>query len=922
MSARHVVGIDLGTTHVVVASARVDSPLTSGVAMLFPLPQLVAAGQVAARPLLPSFRYHPAAGEFSPADAALPWAQVPVEGDAILPVVGEWARDLGAKRLGQSVASAKSWLSHDQVDRTAAILPWGVEESVKVSPVVASASYLRHVRDAWDNAHPDAPLASQEVVLTVPASFDEAARACTLEAARLAGLASVRLLEEPQAVCYDWYLRHLDSATEALQGARLMLVVDVGGGTTDLSLIRLEAGEGGLQLTRIAVGDHLMLGGDNLDLAIARLVEPRLCSEGQRLGPAALGQVLQQARIAKERLLAVDGPEETSITLLGSGSRLVGGSRSATISREAVRQLAFDGFLPLTGLDELPARKRSAVSELGLPYVADPAISRHLAAFLALHAEASRAALGIGDDQPAVPDCVIGNGGFFQTPLLRERLLEVLGHWAGRPVRALDNPHPDQSVALGAVAFGLLRRQGRRTIGGGAARSFFLLVDDAQGQRQAVCLLPKGSGEGVTVSLPGRRFALTLGQPASFPLASFSGGKAWQAGEITDASSDGFVFLPPLMTRLEAEGASGSVTVSLAAQITGTGLLQVDCIAEGAGGRQWSLEFPLRRSVASVDSSRLPSGFGDASALLAEVFVRSDRQFDPKRVKQVRDELERWLRPRDEWDLALSRALFDELLKGMSKRRRSAAHERLWFNLAGFTLRPGFGYPLDDWRLEQVWALWEQGLQYGQESQAWAEWWTFWRRLSGGLDEARQLRLLQAVEPYLNPAHGRNSKIQTELKVRSLEDMIRLAGSLENLPGERKAALGHWFVQRLSKAGESPTTWWALGRLGARVPFHGSTHGVLPPAVVTSWIDLALREDWKKTPQAAFATVMMSRMSGDRARDIDDALRQKVLAKLRVAKASALWTSLVSENLSLDEADNRRVFGEGLPVGLRLLQGA
>jgi molecular chaperone DnaK (HSP70) len=919
MSARFVVGIDLGTTHVVVASAGLDSPLTPGVARVFSLPQLVAAGQVASRPLLPSCRYHPAAGEVSPADVALPWAQVAVEGDPLVPVIGEWARDLGTRRLGQSVASAKSWLSHDQVDRTAAILPWGVEDVVKVSPVVASASYLRHINDAWNNAHPDAPLAAQEVVLTVPASFDEAARACTLEAARLAGLKSVRLLEEPQAVCYDWYLRHIDNPVEALQGGKLMLVVDVGGGTTDLSLIRLEVSGRGLELTRIAVGDHLMLGGDNLDLALARQVEPRLCAEGQRLSPAALSQLQQQTRIAKECLLAPDGPAEATVTLLGSGSRLVGGSRSTVVTREAVHQLAFEGFLPRTALDERPARKRSAVSELGLPYVADPAISKHVAAFLALHQDACRSALGITDDEPAVPDCVIANGGFFQTPLLRQRLLDVLGQWAGKPVRALDNPHPDQSVALGAVAFGLLRQHGRRTIGGGAARSFFLLVDDAQGQRQAVCLLPKGSSEGVPVRLPGRRFSLTLGQPASFPMASFSGGRSWQAGDITDVSTEGFVFLPPLMTRLDAEGASGAVTVELSAQITGTGLLQVDCIAEGASGRIWTLEFPLRRAVPMIDGSQLPARFPEAAALLADVFVRSDRQFDPKRVKQVRDELERCLRPREEWDLALSRALFDELLKGVSKRRRSAAHERLWFNLAGFTLRPGFGYPLDDWRMEQIWPLWEQGLQYTQENQAWSEWWTLWRRLAGGLDESRQTIVLSAVEPYLNPAHSRNSKIQTELKVRSLDDMIRLAASLENVPAERKTVLAQWFVQRLSKAGESPTTWWALGRVAARVPFHGSAHSVLSPASVAPWIDLALREDWKKTPQAAFATVMMTRMSGDRARDVDESTRQKVVARLKAAKASALWLSLVSENMALDEADNRRVFGEGLPSGLRLL---
>lgn len=926
MAKRFVVGIDLGTTHTVVGYAPLDAPLNPDVIRLFPVEQLIAPGQVAPRPLLPSFRYHPADNEFTPHETALPWAHQGMAEDTVAAIGGEWGRELGAKVEGRLISSAKSWLSHDQVDRTAPILPWGVEGVEKVSPVVASASYLTHVRNAWNAAHPNAPLAEQEIVLTVPASFDEAARAYTVEAAHLAGLPQVRLLEEPQAVCYDWFLRHRDQAPALLGDARLMLVVDVGGGTTDLSLIRIEVKAGDrhldeLQLTRIAVGDHLMLGGDNLDLALARTLEPRLSGEGGKLSSAALTQLIQQTRNAKEQLLAASGPDSATVTLLGAGRKLIGGARSATLTRAEVHALALDGFLPLTPYDELPQRRRSAVVEFGLPYVADPAVSRHLAAFFQAHEQACRAALGDKDQAGTAPvaDCVIYNGGFFQAPILRERLGRLLGQWSSRPVTMLDNRHPDLAVALGAVTYGLTRARGQRTIGGGSARSFFLLVEDDSGQRQAVCLLPKGSEEGKEVRLPEQRFVLRLGQPVAFPLASFSGDRRFEPGDVVAGDDEALLKLPPLMARLDAQAGRSEVEVILAATLTETGVLRVDCVDAAAQDKRWALEFSVRRAPRSVNAAELPAGFAEAASLIADVFLKSDKQFDPKRIRQLREDIEKRLRSRDAWDVPLLRALLDELLKGASKRRRSVTHERVWFNLAGYCMRPGFGYPLDDWRVEQLWPLFAQNLQFPQENQSWAEWWTFWRRVSGGLNSEQQGLVLDAIEKFINPVHTRNSKIQTELKVRSYEDMVRLAGSLEHLPVASKIRLGEWFVARLGKSGETQTTWWALGRVASRVPFHGSAHSVVPKDIAEQWLQFILKEDWKKNPNAAFAAVMLARMSGDRARDIDESLRQQVLEKLKAGKAPTLWLSLVTDIVTLDEGENKRVFGEALPVGLKLL---
>ncbi len=477
----YLVGIDLGTTHTVVAYSGSSGTGGEPRIELFPLEQLVKPGEVAALPLLPSVRYQASLDELAEADVALPWAATATASD-YRPVLGEWARRLGAKSPGRLIASAKSWLSHPAADRTAPILPWGAPEGIpKISPVEASASYLRHVREAWNSHHPEAPLEAQELVVTVPASFDEASRALTLEASRLAGLPRLKLLEEPQAVCYDWLWQHRHTLQQQLATTRLLLVVDLGGGTLDLTLIKVDPGADEPKLTRIAVGNHLMLGGDNIDLALAHLAEGRLFDEDRRLSAAELSQLVEQCRVAKERLLVDDAPESVGVTLLGSGSRLIGSARSTELRRDETRALVLEGFFPVIGITDLPERKRSGVVEFGLPYVADPAITRHLAAFLGEHRHVAREAVGDAVDIP-VPDALLLNGGVFRSPLVVRRLVDQLTAWGGVQPRLLENDRPDLAVAHGAVAYGLARRgQAVQRIAGGAARSIFLRVDDAEG---------------------------------------------------------------------------------------------------------------------------------------------------------------------------------------------------------------------------------------------------------------------------------------------------------------------------------------------------------------------------------------------------------------------------------------------------------
>ncbi len=937
---QYLIGIDLGTTNTVVAYADMQQPLTPDNCQIFEIEQLVAAGEVAKRRTLPSFRYHPIQGELNESDMVLPWsgsvgnAQRELSGELSQVVVGEWARELGAKVDGRQVVSAKSWLSHPQVDRSADILPWaGAEGVAKVSPVLASSSYLFHVRNAWNTVHPNALMEHQEVVITVPASFDEGARALTLEAAGRAGFGKVLLLEEPQAVCYDWYARQGEDAQTALAKIKLLLVCDVGGGTTDLSLIKVAKGKDGqLTLTRVGVGNHLMLGGDNVDLALAHKAEHQI-SGGltvKKLSTASLSQLIQQTRQAKEILLGENAPDSAKVTVLGSGSRLIGGAKSCNLSQQEVRDIALDGFFPFISFDQRPVARRSGMVEFGLPYAPDPAVSKYLAAFIADHQEVCSASLADemsnDRDHAAIPDAVLFNGGVFNSAVLSERALSVLAGWRGDTVTMLANDNPDLAVAQGAVAYAKARRGAQLKIGGGSARTFFLVLEQNETSKQAICLMPKGTEEDQELTLSERKFSLQLGQPVQFHLLSTTADQVYQPGEIITIdneveSKQTFISLPPLVVVLE-KTEFDSVTVSLATSLTEVGTLQIDCV--GDNQQRWHVEFEIRKQLSSQrthhSAEKFPAGFERAGEKVEEVFGNSKKEANPKAVKTLRIDIEKALGKRDSWEVPVLRALFDQLLEGKKRRRRSAAHERIWFNLAGYGLRPGFGYPIDEWRIEQVWDLYQPGLQFGQETQVWIDWWTFWRRAAGGLNVIQQVSIYEDIAKYLKPAALTSRKLQAEAKQKSYEDMVKLAAVLEHLPVEDKTELTQWLLKRLEKPAETKTSWWAVGRIASRIPFHGSAHNVIAKDDVQNWLPQLLKIDWKKNQQAAFAAVLMTRMSGDRSRDIDDEWRGKVVEKLVLAKVPASWIEMVETVKELDEAETKRVFGEGLPVGLKLIQ--
>src|SRR5450830_470913 len=907
----YLVGIDLGTTNTVVAYADASDP-AAGI-RLFEIEQLVAPGEVAPRALLPSLRFHPAAGELAAGDVPLPWPQ---HEQAVL---GTLARQLGGQVPGRLVASAKSWLSHVNVDRQAPILPWGAEPDVqKVSPVAASASYLAHVRAAWNHHHPQAPLEAQELVLTIPASFDEGARTLTLAAARMALLPSLRLVEEPQAAFYDFLHRQRATLHADLVNTRRILVCDVGGGTTDFSLIDVTFDGEEPQLARTGVGNHLILGGDNMDLALAHLVETRMAAGsegGMRLSAARLSQLMERCRAAKELLLSRDAPEKTTVTLLGAGSRLIGGSRSADLTREEVAAMVVDGFFPLVEQDDIAKKGRAGIIEFGLPYAQDAAITRHLASFLQQH-------------QGELPDTVLLNGGVFRADALARRLADTLARWRGAPLTMLHNDNPDVAVARGAVAYALARRGQAPRIAGGSARSYFLVLGEAGKDHRAVCILPRGSASGEELRLSERIFALRLGRPVRFHLAS-SNSAAPKLGDIVDLNADDYVRLPPMASVLHGHDDANDkreIAVQLATVMTEVGTLEVHCVAQEDSSQRWLLEFQLRaeQQEAAGEAQAASPRLAQALEKIDRIFGGKAQKVEAKEVRQLRQHLEQLLGAREQWPAPLLRQLFDALMSRAKGRRRSVDHEKVWLNLAGYCLRPGYGEPLDDWRMEQLWALFDTGVQQHKDHQVCSEWWTLWRRVAGGLSTEQQLRLLDDFAFNLQADAAQRGSRPVTLVNGSDDDMLRLGASLERIPGAYKAEVGAWLIKRLQKAskkGEAAdtNTLWALARVGARQPFHGSAHEVVDSATVSDWLQVLQALDWKKVEPAAFAAAHLARMTGDRSRDIGDALRSTVIARLTAVGAPAAWVTMVREVAQLDEAGTKRILGEALPPGLKLI---
>lgn len=605
MPPAYVIGIDLGTTNcgLAYAEARVESPHRLPAVSQFAITQVVNPGEVRDEDLLPSALFLPGPADFAPSAAALPWDPEPAY------VTGSLAQKRGVENPRRLVVSAKSWLCHAGVDRTSPLLPVSAPDGVpRISPVEVSRRLLEHLRSAWNSAHSDVPLEAQNILLTVPASFDAVARELTLRAAEEAGYGDVVLLEEPQAAFYAWIERHPDWR-ERVSVGDLILVTDIGGGTTDFTLITVTERAGELQLERVAVGEHILLGGDNMDLALARSIEQQLAAGGRKIDSLQLHALWQNCRLAKEHLLEEGNhAKEYPVTILGKGSGLVGGTIKAALRREDMERILLEGFFPQVSSQDMPQRRRAGLQELGLPYAADTAITRHLARFLRQQASsAEHGSVRRGPSGLACPTHVLFNGGVLRAALVRERFLDTLNAWLQAegmaPAAALEDDDLMHAVSRGAAYYGLARLGHGVRIRGGVSRTYYVGIETAMpavpglpAPLKALTVAPFGMEEGTDLRIPSREFGLVVGEPAEFRFLSSASRKDDPAGYLLEEVGDDLEELSPMEVTLPSTGDAGEVVpVTLETVVTETGILQLWCVARD--GRRWKLEFNVRERV-------------------------------------------------------------------------------------------------------------------------------------------------------------------------------------------------------------------------------------------------------------------------------------------------------------------------------------
>jgi hypothetical protein len=966
--SRYIAGIDLGTTNSAVT--YIDTESTDWKIRVLSIPQFVGAGQIESLETLPSYYYQPIQTGDATSNASL---KMPWDKKSVRACVGSFARDETAKTSGRGISSAKSWLCHAAVDRTAALLPWqGAGDVKRLSPVEVSAQYLRHIRKAWDQKFPSHPLADQDIVLTLPASFDEVARELTVQAAAEAGLARVVLIEEPQAAFYAWVYKHENDWESKVEIGQKILVCDIGGGTTDFTLIRVRKSDGEdegestaesagkqaqkIQFHRVAVGNHLILGGDNLDLSIAKYLESKL-TDGGKLESYQWDVLVGSSRKVKEQMLTSAGADQITISLPSRGSKLIGGSLKTEVTRAEIRNLVVDGFLPDVKVTDKPQRHASGFQEFGLPYATDAGITRYLAEFLTTHAGAGADTAESTENtankdssslrgHEARPDVVLFNGGFFASPVLHDTVVEQITSWFRtdedpdwKPI-LLENDRLDLAVSRGAAYYGIVRRDKGVRIAASLARSYYIGIGD----NRAMCVMPGNAEPGQSFDLDSQTFMLTISQPVEFSIFVSSIRLADQPGEILLIDPEQMTALPPIRTVLRAKSRNEKrdISVKLVVGLTEIGTIDLAC-RELESERSWKLQFDVRsttqtdrdvhQTVGEAEGFVDEATWIDCQTKIDQVFGTADQLkqqvIEPNEL--VNELTQATGLPRAEWPMSLLRQIWESLIEfesaesGKNGRRKSAKHEARWLNLLGYSLRPGYGMALDDWRVTETWRN-LKGKLIHPTAAIQSESLILWRRLSGGLSRGQQAALAEPLMSSLRalvkqmsgrPVKGGVVPIRPEESV----EVWRLLGSLELLSETQKLELGGLIIAMLNKPklkNARGAMIWALGRLGQRTPLYGPLNMVVGSGHITEWaIEVMAQPDCSATDHLAI--VQMCRLTNDRFRDVEDGLRKRVLSWLTDHDAADHLVGLVREGGAFDAEEQGQIFGESLPQGLRIV---
>ncbi len=932
---RFVVGIDLGTTNSAVS--YVDLAATGAEEKkieFFKVPQLVAFGELGERSVLPSFLYLPTEFEIKDDGMALPWDKKRMYG------VGEIAREQGALAPGRLVSSAKSWLCHGGVDRTADILPWGEDtEAAKVSPLEASARYLLHIREAWNSevagGCEEDNLEAQMVIITVPASFDEVARELTVTAARQAGFNRIKLVEEPLASFYAWLCRDSDGLEEKMKPGQLILVCDVGGGTTDFTIISVGEGTDGLSFNRLSVGEHLMLGGDNMDLTIARRIEMKLLGQPGKLDSKRWHTLTHQCRKAKELLLSEDDKkQETDITIMGTGRKLIADTLKSTITRGHVEELIIDGFFPFVKLDDTHKdSRRKGITEWGLPYVQVPAVTRHLATFwlncVSLVQDET------GRDVP-YPDYLLFNGGSLTPSVIRNRIRSVVREWfkdiAGPDwvPEELPNTTPELAVAIGAASYGLSRLFKGPRVGAGSPRTYFVEVAVSPGEeadtqrRKAVCIVPRSAEEGLESVLHKPAFEVLANQPVEFNVFSSSTRLGDKVGDIATLAEDEITVLPPIHTVLRYGKKSDAkpIPVLLSVYLTEIGTLELWCKAQNSPHR-WQLQFDVRLGenqgeISTASSETLDAGtIESATDKIHDVFDEERGANPDNLVKKLVSVLEL---NKVKWPTSIVRKIADSLLERKQGRSLSPQHETRWLNVLGFCLRPGFGDPLDEWRIKETWKIFHEGVLFQKKQQNLTEWLILWRRVAGGLIAGQQMEVYKQLSPFLQASPGKKVKAQKrKVFLQKDHEVWMTLASLERLPVEIKEELGGRLLKTFKRSRPVQKELWSLSRFGTRVPFHGTLDKVISSQEAASWVIALLSLNLDQPEILAHSIVQLGRFTGDRERDLPEEDRNGLVKWLDSIPNGEYFKELINNPESAyGQKEQEWIFGETLPPGLSL----
>jgi molecular chaperone DnaK (HSP70) len=921
---RYVIGIDLGTTNSALSFVDTQQPSLS--IQQFAIPQLAAEGRVEYSTTLPSFCYLIGTGEWAANTLRLPWKEETFH------FVGRLAKTEGAKVPTRLIQSAKSWLCNVAANRRDKILPIEAADlSQRMSPVEVSARYLIHLKEAWNTSiakgNPEEELEEQEIILTVPASFDEIARHLTVEAATQAGFRHVTLLEEPQAAFYSWISEHEAEWIKLFRPGDVVLICDIGGGTTDFSLIQIEEDDGTLSFQRNAVGNHLLLGGDNMDATLAHYLEKQLEGQGAPvLESGQWQQLLAQTREAKEFLLSPQSsPEQRHpIVIQGKGSSVIKGSSSTSISRKEVEDLLLNGFFKDYPLEEaLQIHRSRGFRTMGLPYEDEPSITKHLALFLQ-QSHFLEKEKGI--------DYILFNGGAIKPESFQKAIQNAIKKWfPGHPLQRLSSTSLDLAVSRGAAYYGKASRGHGISINGGLPRSYYLKIDvkEASGfSSKAITLVPRKAEEGYHFRYE-HPFQLRPNQPIAFHLLTSHVRLNDSQGDLVEIDPQEMQSLPPIQTILrfgkktETTSESETIPAFLAVRLTAIGTLEL-WLESQKSSHQWILEFQVRSASGQAETP-LDSQKPRSEEIFSQGELESSQQLIQQLFQrgssiksgQIMELLEAQIgRPRRDWGPNILRELFSSLLKAAAQRKLSSELEARWWNLAGFFLRPGLGYPLDDFRVKELWKIALADIKTPASSDCQIQQWICFRRIAAGLSKGQQAQIASDVLPSILDKKTGRFEVKKKGKLYLYAEQIRMLASFERLDLAMKIRLGQGLIDEVTKESPEGYECWALGRIGARHLLYGSVGQVIPKEVCMQWIESILRVSFRPEllESIQFLLGQLGRKVGQRELNISEQLVNRILDLY----PNPHLRQLLTEEHVLTKEEQEEVYGDKLPTGLIL----